>query len=152
MKAQNQEQIEKDSDGCPQPARNSHLAFCCSPCRPDSVLELEWPDEIWQNMQWARRQQVFKSAANIGILSDAAIMKTSEDFYLMHHLEELGHISKVQEVLCWDVLLHSTVWGGYFNQHDKKIKNLPNIIQVNRLQDNTRSLQNSHLVCMFVTL
>ena len=66
---------------------------------------------------------MFKSAANIGILSDAAIMKTSEDFYLMHHLEELGHISKVQEVLCWDVLLHSTVWGGYFNQHDKKIKN-----------------------------
>ena len=51
---------------------------------------------------------------NIGILSDAAIMKTSEDFYLMHHLEELGHISKVQEVLCWDVLLHSTVWSGYF--------------------------------------
>ena len=44
-----------------------------------------------------------------GILSDAAIMKTSKDFYLMHHLEELGHISKVQEVLWWDVLLHSTV-------------------------------------------
>jgi len=92
---------------------------------------------------------------NIGICSDAAIMKTSEDFYLMHHLEELGHISKVQEVLCWDVLLHSTVWSGYFNQHDKKIKNLPNIIQVNQLKDKNKifaELTASLHVCHIIIL